>query len=136
MASKESDIYSFGIVASEIACGKKAIETKAKEDEIILLEWVWELYERGKLLDATDAKLYGEFDEQQMERMMTVGLWCGHLDYNLQPSIRKAFNVLDFEAALPFDLLPKMLVPTYVTPTSSTTSLAIGTALLYLQSVN
>jgi serine/threonine protein kinase len=145
-ASKESDIYSFGIVALEIACGRKAIETKAKEDEIILLEWVWELYERGKLLDAADAKLCGEFDEQQMERLMTVGLWCGHPDYNLRPSIRKAFNVLDFEAALPFDLLPKMLVPTYVTPsgrastssatTSSTKSSAIGTALLYSQSVN
>ncbi|KAE8008299.1 hypothetical protein FH972_004821 [Carpinus fangiana] len=145
-ASKESDIYSFGIVALEIACGRKAIETKAKEDEIILLEWVWELYERGKLLDAADAKLCGEFDEQQMERLMTVGLWCGHPDYNLRPSIRKAFNVLDFEAALPFDLLPKMLVPTYVTPsgrastssatTSSTTSSIIGTALLYSQSVN
>ena len=39
-ASKESDIYSFGVVALEIACGRKPINPNAKEDEIIMLEWV------------------------------------------------------------------------------------------------
>ncbi|XP_059448076.1 L-type lectin-domain containing receptor kinase IX.1-like [Corylus avellana] len=143
--SKESDIYSFGIVTLEIACGRKAIETKAKEDEIILLEWVWELYGRGKLLDAADAKLCGEFDEQQMERLMIVGLWCGHPDYSLRPSIRKALHVLDFEAPLPIDLAPKMPVPTYVAPsgraststtTTSSTASSSASALLYSLPVN
>ena len=41
-ASKESDIYiySFGVVALEIACGRKPINPNAKEDEKIMLEWV------------------------------------------------------------------------------------------------
>jgi len=129
-ASKESDIYSFGIVALEIACGRKAIKTKAKEDEIILVEWVWELYGRGELLDATDSRLCGDFGEQQMERLMVVGLWCAHPDYSLRPSIRKAINVLDFEASLPVDLGTKMPVPTYVAPsgrasTSSATAFEV-----------
>ena len=49
-ASKESDVYSFGVVALEIACGRKPLEVKAKEDETILLEWIWELYGTRNLL--------------------------------------------------------------------------------------
>ena len=37
---KQSDIYSFGLVALEIACGRKPINPNAKEGEIIMLEWV------------------------------------------------------------------------------------------------
>ena len=33
-------IYSFGVVALEIACGRKPINPNAKEDEKIMLEWV------------------------------------------------------------------------------------------------
>ena len=39
-AIKQSDIYSFGVVALEIACGRKPINPNAKEGEIIMLEWV------------------------------------------------------------------------------------------------
>ena len=125
-ASKESDVYSFGVVALEIACGRKPVEVKAKEDETILLEWIWELYGTRNLLKAADTRFCGDFDEQQMERLMVVGLWCAHPDYNVRPSIRKAIHVLDFEAALPI-LEPKMPMPTYLTPpilasTSSTSN--------------
>ncbi|KAF3961228.1 hypothetical protein CMV_014138 [Castanea mollissima] len=112
--------------ALEIACGRKPVEPKAKEDETILLEWIWELYGTRNLLKAADTRLCGDFDEQQMERLMVVGLWCAHPDYNVRPSIRKAIHVLDFEAALPI-LEPKMPMPTYLTPpilasTSSTSN--------------
>ena len=126
-ASKESDIYSFGVVALELACGRKPINPNAKEDEKIMSEWVWELYGTGNLLKAADPRLCGDFDEQQLERLMVVGLWCAHPDSFSRPSIRKALHVLSFEIALPI-LEPKMPVPTYITPairasTSSATSL-------------
>ncbi|KAL6313118.1 hypothetical protein AAG906_021649 [Vitis piasezkii] len=103
-ASKETDVYSFGIVALEICCG-----------EDLLVEWVWDLYGVGKLVDAADPRLSDDFDEEQMERLMIVGLWCAHPDCNLRPSIRQAINVLNSEASLP--LLPlKMPVPMYCSP--------------------
>ncbi|WJZ84092.1 hypothetical protein VitviT2T_003716 [Vitis vinifera] len=109
-ASKETDVYSFGIVALEIYCGRRPVEPKAKEKQVRLVEWVWDLYEVGKLLDAADPRLSGDFDEEHMERLMIVGLWCAHPDCNLRPSIRQAINVLNLEASLP--LLPlKMPVP-------------------------
>ncbi|MBA0782075.1 hypothetical protein Gotri_002940 [Gossypium trilobum] len=46
-AIKESDIYSFGIVALVIVTGKKAIaviERNGQRFKTKLVEWVWELY--------------------------------------------------------------------------------------------
>ncbi|CAL5438510.1 unnamed protein product [Camellia sinensis] len=113
-SSKESDVYSFGIVALEIACGRKPIDLMAEEGHMRLMEWVWELYGSGNLLETANAKL-GDFDEEQMECLLFVGLWCAHPDYNLRPSIKQAIQVLDFEAPLP-SLPPNMPVPTYSAP--------------------
>ncbi|KAK3420206.1 hypothetical protein EUGRSUZ_G01017 [Eucalyptus grandis] len=85
-ASKESDVYSFGDVLLEIACGRKAIEHKASEDQVQLVEWVWELYGTGKLLDAADPKLGENFNARQMECLMMVGLWCIHPDPKERPN--------------------------------------------------
>ncbi|KAM3701818.1 hypothetical protein ACJW31_05G204000 [Castanea mollissima] len=104
-ATKESDVYSFGIVALEIASGRRAINHMAIEDHQVVTEvWVRELHRRGELLEAADPRLGGNFDELQMERLIIVGLWCAHPDYKLRPSIRQAIQVLNFEALLP--LLP------------------------------
>ncbi|XP_059647954.1 L-type lectin-domain containing receptor kinase IX.1-like [Cornus florida] len=114
-SSKESDEYSFGIVALEIACGRKSIDVRAPETQSRLAEWVWDLYGTGKLLEAVDPKLCANFDEQEIKCLMIIGLCCAHPDYNLRPSIRQAIHVLNFEAPLP--ILPsKMLVPTYFAP--------------------
>lgn len=49
-ASKESDVYSFGIVALEIACRRKPIEFAAKENHIIMVEWFGIYTEQGGYL--------------------------------------------------------------------------------------
>ncbi|XP_058080728.1 L-type lectin-domain containing receptor kinase IX.1-like [Magnolia sinica] len=114
-ASKESDVFSFGVVALEIGCGRRPVEPKAEESQVRLVEWVWELYGKGRLLQAVDPVLMGDFDEKEMECLMTVGLWCAHPDHSLRPSIRQAIQVLNFEAPLP-NLPPTMPVPTYFSP--------------------
>ncbi|KAE8008295.1 hypothetical protein FH972_004817 [Carpinus fangiana] len=77
---------------------------KGKQDptnQVVMVEWVWELYGLGKVLEAVDPRLGGDFDEQQMEHLMIVGLWCAHTDRNLRPTIRQTTHVLNFEAPLP-----------------------------------
>jgi serine/threonine protein kinase len=39
-ANKESNVYNFGIVALEIACGRKPISPKAPEDQVVKVNWV------------------------------------------------------------------------------------------------
>ena len=56
-SSKESDVYSFGVVALEITCGRKPVEVREEPSKVRLVEWVWSLYGKGKLLEAADQKL-------------------------------------------------------------------------------
>ncbi|XP_010273726.1 PREDICTED: L-type lectin-domain containing receptor kinase IX.1-like [Nelumbo nucifera] len=111
-SSKESDVYSFGIVALEIACGRRPIEPWLETNKVRLIEWVWELYGREMLVEGIDPRLTNMgFDEKQLKCLMVVGLWCAHPDSNLRPSIKQVMLVLSFEAPLP-TLPPKMPVPT------------------------
>lgn len=100
-ARKESDIFSFGVVLLEIACGKKAIHHQELEGEVSLVEWVWELYGLRNLIVAADPKLCGIFDVKQLECLLVVGLWCANPDNTSRPPIKKVIKVLNFEAPLP-----------------------------------
>ncbi|XP_042993376.1 L-type lectin-domain containing receptor kinase IX.1-like [Carya illinoinensis] len=111
-ASKESDVYSFGVVCLEIACGRKPVDPREEQSKVRLVEWVWNLYGKGQILEAVDKGLSMQFDEQQMERLMVVGLWCCHPDPIIRPSIKQVINVLNSEAPLP-ELPSKFPVPMY-----------------------
>ena len=133
-ASAMSDVYSFGVVALEIACGRRPIVvlqeagTGTGIDEpttMHLVQWVWELYGRGRIVDAADARLDGEFDDREMQRVMITALWCAHPDRSLRPSIRQAISVLRLEAPLP--VLPAaMPVAMFVPPAVASLSESLG----------
>ncbi|ERN14415.1 hypothetical protein AMTR_s00033p00240010 [Amborella trichopoda] len=100
-ASKESDIFSFGAVALEIVCGRRPVELTVDNLSVRLLEWVWELYQTGRLFEAVDERLGSDYEKEQMERLMVVGLWCSQPDESLRPSIRQVIQVLNFQDSLP-----------------------------------
>lgn len=102
-SSTESDVYSFGIVALEIACGRKPVQSTGE----LLSEWVWDLYGRGELLEAADKKLRNQYNESEMEQLLVVGLWCTLPDSTSRPSATQVINVLKFGSSLP-DLLPML----------------------------
>ncbi|KAL5988422.1 hypothetical protein ACLOJK_036186 [Asimina triloba] len=81
-----------------------------EESKVRLVDWVWDLYAMGRLVDAADERLNGDFDEKEMECLMSVGLWCSHPDLNHRPCM---IQVLGFEAPLP-KLTHKMPVPMYL----------------------
>ncbi|XP_031132025.1 L-type lectin-domain containing receptor kinase IX.1-like [Ipomoea triloba] len=100
--AKESDVYSFGIVALEIACGQRAIIFSDEPGGFKrLVEWVWDLYGMGKLMEAADPKLCGNFERQEMEQLMMIGLWCAHPDSNYRPKISQALHGLQFQVQVP-----------------------------------
>uniref|UniRef100_A0ACD5WFZ6 Uncharacterized protein n=1 Tax=Avena sativa TaxID=4498 RepID=A0ACD5WFZ6_AVESA len=126
----ESDVYSFGVVLLEIACGKRPVlVAEQEEDTVHLAQWVWDSYGRGRILDAADARLRGEFDAREMECVLLVGLWCSQLDLKLRPSVRQAVNVLRFEVpspALPAVMPAANYKPPVGTTSSSSTSVTCG----------
>ncbi|KAJ4787762.1 Concanavalin A-like lectin protein kinase family protein [Rhynchospora pubera] len=114
-ASTESDVYSFGVVLLVIACGRRPVVVHDDENKAVLIKWVWDLYGNNSIIDAIDSRLIGNFETEEAERLLVVGLWCAHPDYTLRPSIRQAVSVLQFEAPLP-DLPLKMPVLMYANP--------------------
>ncbi|KAF8396167.1 hypothetical protein HHK36_017780 [Tetracentron sinense] len=130
-ASTESDIFSFGVVALEIACGRK--KDRDEESHKGLVEWVWDLYGAGKVLDAADERLNDDVNTREMECLMIVGLWCAHPVDNKRPSARRAIQFLKFEEEL-LDLPHEMPIPEYLAPPppvnsiqpSITNSLSVG----------
>ncbi|XP_057831994.2 L-type lectin-domain containing receptor kinase IX.1 [Cryptomeria japonica] len=101
-STPESDVYSFGAVALEIACGRRALDQRLRENySMRLVQWVWDLYSQGRVLDAAAESLRGEFNREEMERLLMVGLWCSHPDPEGRPSMRQVVKALRFEETLP-----------------------------------
>nr|CDM86044.1 unnamed protein product [Triticum aestivum] len=119
-ASTESDVYSFGVVILEIACGRRPLLVLRGNEACTmhLVQFIWELYGAGRILDAVDHRLNDELDSQEIQRVIIVGLWCTHPNRSLRPSIRQAMNVLRTEAPLP-SLPAKMPVAMFVSPVDS-----------------
>uniref|UniRef100_A0A0E0MPF2 Protein kinase domain-containing protein n=1 Tax=Oryza punctata TaxID=4537 RepID=A0A0E0MPF2_ORYPU len=125
-ARVESDMYSFGVVLLEIACGRRPVVFHEEgEDVIHITQWVWDLYKRGSILDSVDERLNDKFDIHALECVLVVGLWCSHPDHSLRPSIRKAVNVLRFDMPLP-TLPEEMPVPSTLDSSISASQLSGG----------
>lgn len=120
-ASAESDVYSFGIVLLEVACGRRLMSLLDSHNNGVfrLVEWAWVLYGKGDVLMAADERLNGDYDSAEMERVITLGLWCVHPDPSARPSIRDAMTILQSSGGQLPVLPAKMPVPTYAPPMAS-----------------
>ncbi|KAK9902605.1 hypothetical protein M0R45_001537 [Rubus argutus] len=116
-ATKETDMFSFGVVALEIACGRRTYHDG--EFHLPLFRWVWHLYLEGNLLDAADERLEMDFDHTEMEYLLIMGLWCTHLHPRERPKAGQVIKVLQLEAPLP--KLPHIM-PEYPMPQPQTGS--------------
>lgn len=93
-ATSESDVFSFGVCTLEVASGRRVTERNPQLTDENLMDWIWGLYGQGRVIEAADPRLNGEFDEEQMKRALILGLACSHPDPALRPSIRQALQVL------------------------------------------
>lgn len=104
-----SDVYSFGVVILEVACGRRPLDMGKgeEEEEAVLMDWVRNLYGQGKICDAADARIRQEFEAEEMELVLKLGLACCHPDPTRRPTMREVVAVLVGQevAATPKELL-------------------------------
>ncbi|KAL7601576.1 hypothetical protein Lser_V15G21406 [Lactuca serriola] len=90
-----SDVYSFGVVVLEVACGRKPIETwQEREEDVVLVDLVREKYEERKLVTVADERIKGEYDVEEMEAVLKLGLSCCHPDPVHRPTMKEVVALL------------------------------------------
>lgn len=96
-ATTGSDVFSFGALLLEVACGRRPIEPKARPEELVLVDWVCDRYREGRVLDVVDRRLEGRYDEDQMVMVLKLGLICSNNAVVARPSMREVVKCLDGE---------------------------------------
>ncbi|KAL7249103.1 hypothetical protein ACSBR1_011297 [Camellia fascicularis] len=97
--TEKTDVFSYGVVVLEVCCGKRPIEREQGTQRMVnLIDFVWGLHSEGKIMEAADVRLKGEFEESEMRKMLLVGLSCANLDSEARPSMRRVFQILNNEA--------------------------------------
>ncbi|KAJ1265409.1 hypothetical protein BS78_08G074700 [Paspalum vaginatum] len=77
-ATKASDVYAFGIFLLEVVSGKQPIEVKADGGTFLLADWVLDAWKNGSIIDAVDTRLEEEYETEEVELVLKLGLICSH----------------------------------------------------------
>nr|XP_023914752.1 L-type lectin-domain containing receptor kinase IV.2-like isoform X2 [Quercus suber] len=96
-----TDVFSFGAFMLEVACGRRPVGLQGLTEDIILVDWVFECWRRGAILDASDPRLEGNYVVEEIELVLKLGLLCSHSVPTARPSMRQVMQFLDGNASLP-----------------------------------
>ncbi|KAM3739823.1 hypothetical protein ACB098_08G051400 [Castanea mollissima] len=96
-----TDVFAFGAFMLEVACGRRPVEQQGLTEEVILVDWVFECWRRGSILDASDPRLEGNYVVEEMKLVLKLGLLCSQSMPAARPSMRQVTQFLDGNANLP-----------------------------------
>ncbi|CAI9757435.1 unnamed protein product [Fraxinus pennsylvanica] len=88
--TEKADVYAFGVLSIEIACGRK--NSIFVNDSV--LQSVWENYKSKTITRTIDSRLKGDFHEEEASRVLQIGLLCTQTHRSLRPSISEVVRML------------------------------------------
>ncbi|CAN7141669.1 unnamed protein product [Brassica rapa subsp. narinosa] len=104
-ATVETDVYAFGVLMLEVVSGKKPSYVLDKENQSnynnSIVNWLWELYRNGNIMDAADPRMGSSFNVDEMKSVLLLGLACCHPNPNQRPSMKTVLKVLTGETSPP-----------------------------------
>ncbi|KAL2934245.1 L-type lectin-domain containing receptor kinase S.4 [Bienertia sinuspersici] len=95
------DVFAFGALLLEVVCGRKPIEPKLTNEELVLVDWVWSKWNEGKVMEVVDHKFRGKYDEKEVLMLVKLGLMCSSDDPKYRPNMRLVVRYIDGEMVLP-----------------------------------
>ncbi|KAK3028206.1 hypothetical protein RJ639_039489 [Escallonia herrerae] len=102
--TEKADVYSFGVLVVEVVCGKK---NSAFSHSI--LQMVWNLCGTGRLREAVDSSLNGNFQEDEASRLLRIGLLCAQASAELRPSMSAVVKMVIGNHEIPQPTQPPFL---------------------------
>ncbi|CAI9782362.1 unnamed protein product [Fraxinus pennsylvanica] len=104
-ASKSTDVFAFGILLLEVACGRLPV-TYEPDQNVILVDRILDCLRTGNIFDAVDPKLNSTYAVEEMELVLGLGLLCSHRLPEPRPTMRQVIRYLNKDEILPvFDKL-------------------------------
>ncbi|XP_059305435.1 L-type lectin-domain containing receptor kinase IV.1-like [Lycium ferocissimum] len=94
-ATTISDVYAFGAFLLEVACGRRPIDPRVSDEDIVLVDYVFSCWSRGDILEAIDQNLGNEYIKEEVELVLKLGLVCSQTEPAARPSMRQALIYLE-----------------------------------------
>ncbi|KAG1366756.1 L-type lectin-domain containing receptor kinase IV.2 [Cocos nucifera] len=99
-----SDVFAYGILLLEVACGRRPIEPSAPTRMLLLMDWVRDCKMKGGLLEAVDPKLGRSYVREEVELVLKLGLVCSQSIPEVRPTMRQVIQYLNGDVNLADDV--------------------------------
>ncbi|XP_068325683.1 LEAF RUST 10 DISEASE-RESISTANCEUS RECEPTOR-LIKE PROTEIN KINASE-like 2.1 isoform X2 [Pyrus communis] len=123
--SHKSDVYSYGMMLSEIVGGRRNIDVEAENtSEIYFPHWIYKRLELDEELGLQN--VMNEEDKVRARKMIIVSLWCIQTDPSNRPTMREVIDMLEGSVdSLQIPPKPYLSSPPKSPTDSSTTLISI-----------
>ncbi|CAA6657646.1 unnamed protein product [Spirodela intermedia] len=91
VASKATDVFSFGAFLLEVACGRRPLDSHTPGRTS---PW-------GAIRESVDGRLGSDYSEEEVELVLKLGLLCSHYSPARRPCMRQVVQYLGGAAELP-----------------------------------
>ncbi|KAM6562251.1 hypothetical protein CsatB_022249 [Cannabis sativa] len=105
--SEKADVYSFGILVIEVVSGRK--NNSFNDNPNSILQMVWSHYLSGTLSEVVDPSLEGNFQAEEVSRVLQIGLLSVQASAELRPSMSAVVNLLTENHEIPQPTQPPFL---------------------------
>ncbi|KDO62429.1 hypothetical protein CISIN_1g008650mg [Citrus sinensis] len=87
---EKTDVFAFGVLLLEIITGRKPVDSSRQN----LVLWAKPLMESGNLTELVDPSLEGEYDTDQMHRLVLIADYCVRQTSAWRPSMSEVLELL------------------------------------------
>ncbi|KAH0638416.1 hypothetical protein KY285_035002 [Solanum tuberosum] len=100
-ATTSTDVYSFGAFLLEVACGRRPIDQRVSDEDLVLVDYVFSCWTRGDILEAIDPNLGNNYVKEEIELVLKLGLLCSQTEPAARPNMRQVLMYLENALPLP-----------------------------------
>ncbi|XP_073004211.1 probable receptor-like serine/threonine-protein kinase At5g57670 [Typha latifolia] len=90
IVDEKTDVFAFGVLLLEIVTGRRPVDSSKQN----LIQWAKPLLEAGKITELADPNLRGEYDRDQLQRLVQIASNCIRQPSIWRPSMSKVLHLL------------------------------------------